>query len=43
MRLPGVLRKLVAVLLDLVHVKQQRGEQSVELAGDRSSRFLHRA
>ena len=39
----GRLRELVAVLFDLVHVEQQRGQRSVELAGDRSSRLFRRA
>ena len=38
----GRLRKLVAVLLDLVHVEQQRGQRTVQLPGDRSSRLFRR-
>jgi hypothetical protein len=36
------LRELVAVLLDFAHVEQQRGQWPVELARDRSPRFIHR-
>ena len=38
----GRLRKLVALLLDLVHVEQQRGQRTVQLPGDRSSRLFRR-
>ena len=38
----GRLRKLVAVLLDLVHVEQQRGQRTVQLPGDRSARLFRR-
>jgi hypothetical protein len=38
----GILRNLVAVLLDLAHVEQQRGQWPVELARDRGSGFIHR-
>jgi hypothetical protein len=37
------LRKPVAVLFDLAHVEQKRGQRSVELTRDRGSRFIHRA
>src|SRR5260221_9890852 len=38
----GNLRNLVAVLLYLAHVEQQRGQWPVELARDRGSGFIHR-
>ena len=38
----GRLRELVAVLLDLVHVEQQRGQWPVQLPGDRSPRLFRR-
>ncbi len=38
----GRLGKLVAVLLDLVHVEQQRGQRTVQLPGDRSSSLFRR-
>ena len=36
------LRKLVAVLLDLVHVEQQRRQRTVQLPGDRSPGLFRR-
>ena len=36
----GRLRKLVAVLLDLVHVEQQRSQGPVQLSGNRCSRLF---
>jgi hypothetical protein len=36
------LRKLVAVLLDLAHVEQQRGQGPIQLSCDRGSRLIHR-
>ena len=36
----GRLRKLVAVLLDLIHVEQQRRQGSVQLPGNRSARLF---
>jgi hypothetical protein len=37
------LRKLAAVLLDLAHVEQQRGQGPVQLSCDRGSRLIHHA
>ena len=38
----GRLRKLVAVLLDLIHVEQQRRQRPVQLPGNRSAPPLPR-
>src|SRR6266446_2438117 len=38
----GRLRELVAVLLDLIHIEQQRGQRSVQLPGNRCRRLLRR-
>ena len=38
----GRLGKLMAVLLDLVHVEQQRGQLPIELARNRHRRLAHR-
>ena len=36
------LRKLMAVLLDLTHVEQQRRQRPIELTRNRSPGFIHR-